>query len=226
MSKLDDIRLDLAQDFGLSTELTNITQQAPNGDLIPSDLHEIRVKTHYWQNKLVPDVNDMIKLEASFSNEDEGIQAITILASTIKSLIELETFRPKMQLELAKEVPTRLSREPILSPSNTAFKNQDEMLHIKWGYVDSISVRGKTTVSEKLFRSVSFRRWQWHGKHIGSPVTLSRMGSVNADWGQITYNLAQDSLQAYEDFPTSIPRMSLSGKLEVDTFATKLAFTE
>jgi hypothetical protein len=93
----------------------------------------------------------------------------------------------------------------------------DLMMHQGWRYSATLSNRGD-------IRRSSFDRWDWHGKQLGSPVSLWRMASMNADWLQISKKLAKASVEAWNDFPTSIPTMNLNGEVVVDKFKTSIVF--
>lgn len=119
----------------------------------------------------------------------------------------------------------QLQESPIrpIDASLTTYAAYLELMSRGWGYSDKIGFVDVESEDQPM-RSLSLSRWTWHGKELGTPVTLFHTFSISEDPTEVAHMLIERSFRAWKDFPDSIPFQDNNGKLRPSFLQTHLVF--
>jgi hypothetical protein len=98
-----------------------------------------------------------------------------------------------------------------------------ELMDRGWGYSDTIGFVD-VEPDDQAMRRLSISRWTWHGKELGTPVTLFQSFDFDESPSDVLHMLIERSFKAWNDFPDAIPFQDTNGKLRPSFIQTHLVF--
>lgn len=165
------------------------------------------------------------KIETVVEFPTQILATLNELAHIASTMVEGKEYELKVQsVVFSKDETPHI--KTLAEDENFDFKGvmsyeiAEKMMKLGWQYSDKLSRHGSSAPS----RWFGFAKYWWHDHACGAPVTFFQLASANADFEKISRDLAQLSLKAWDEFPDSIPRLDLRGKLVVDQPLTKIVF--